>query len=73
VFSILPQQRRTVAVTGTGDTITIGQVKAVAQTVKTVGGSDRLTELLGLVREVGGMKKFKDLLEAMSVGETSKP
>ena len=45
--------------------ITFEQVKAVAQTVK-VGGLDRLNELLGLVREVGGLKKFKDLLEAMS-------
>jgi hypothetical protein len=34
--------------------------------VKVVGGFDRLNELLGLVREVGGLKKFKDLLEAMS-------
>jgi hypothetical protein len=46
--------------------ITFEQVKAVAQTVKVVGGLDRLNELLGLVREVGGLKKFKDLLEAMS-------
>jgi len=48
------------------DTVTFEQVKAVAQTVKVVGGFDRLNELLGLVREVGGLKKFKDLLEAMS-------
>ncbi len=46
--------------------VTFEQVKAVAQTVKVVGGFDRLNELLGLVREVGGLKKFKDLLEAMS-------
>ena len=31
-----------------------------------VGGFNRLNELLGLVKEVGGLKKFKDLLEAMS-------
>ncbi len=48
------------------DTVTFEQVKAVAQTVKVVGGFDRLNELLGLVREVGGLKKFKDLLGAMS-------
>lgn len=50
-----------------GDTITISQVKAVAQTVKAVGGFARVNELLGLVKEVGGVKKFKDLLEAMSI------
>ena len=48
------------------DTVTFEQVKAVAQTVKVVGGFDRLNELLGLVKEVGGLKKFKDLLDAMS-------
>jgi trehalose-6-phosphate synthase len=47
-------------------TVTFEQVKAVAQTVKVIGGFDRLNELLGLIREVGGLKKFKDLLEAMS-------
>ena len=35
-------------------------------TVKTLGGSVRLYELLGLIKEVGGLKKFKDLLEAIS-------
>jgi hypothetical protein len=30
----------------------------------------RLNDLLGLIKEVGGTKKFKDLLEAMSVPET---
>jgi hypothetical protein len=50
--------------TKAGDTITISQVKAVAQMVKAVGGFDRLNGLLGLIREIGGMKKFKDLLEA---------
>ncbi|MGA2616856.1 MAG: hypothetical protein ABSF26_04545 [Thermoguttaceae bacterium] len=49
-----------------GDTVTIGQVKAVVQTAKVVGGFARLNDLLGLIREVGGMKKFKDLLEAMA-------
>ena len=33
------------------------------------GGSVRLYELLGLIKEVGGVKKFKDLVEAMSVPE----
>jgi hypothetical protein len=48
------------------DTITIAQVKAVAQTVKAVGGFARLNDLLGLIKEVGGMKKFKDLVDAIS-------
>jgi hypothetical protein len=48
------------------NTITIEQVKAVAQTVKAIGGFSRLNDLLGLIKEVGGVKRFKDLLEAMS-------
>jgi hypothetical protein len=41
----------------------------VAQTIKAIGGFDRLNELLGLIREVGGLRRFKDLLDAMSVAE----
>jgi hypothetical protein len=52
-----------------GDTITLEHIKAVAQMTRTVGGVNRLNELLGLVKEVGGVKKFKDLLEAMFVPE----
>jgi hypothetical protein len=52
-----------------GDTVTLDQIRKVAQTVKAIGGLDRLRELLELVREVGGLKKFKDLLAAMSPGE----
>jgi hypothetical protein len=51
-------------------TVTLEHVKAVALTVKSLGGFARLNELLGLIKEVGGVKKFKDLLEAMSVPET---
>ena len=54
-----------------GNTVTLEQVKAVALTVKTLGGSVRLYELLGLIKEVGGLKKFKDLAEAMTVTETA--
>ena len=50
-------------------TVTLEQVKAVALTIKTLGGSIRLCELLGLIKEVGGLKKFKDLLDAMTVPE----
>jgi hypothetical protein len=47
-------------------TVTLEHVKAVALMVKALGGSTRLNELLGLIKEVGGLKKFKDLLEAIS-------
>jgi hypothetical protein len=49
---------------------TFEQIRAVTQTVKTIGGFARLNDLLGLIKEVGGLKKFKDLLEAMSLPET---
>jgi len=58
--------------TKNGGTVTLEQVKAVAQTVKVIGGFDRLNELLGLVREVGGLRKMKELIGAMSVPETDK-
>jgi hypothetical protein len=50
-------------------TDTLEHVKAVALTIKTLGGSVRLYELLGLIKEVGGLKKFRDLLDAVSVPE----
>jgi len=55
--------------TKAGDTITLEQIRKVAQTVKTIGGFGCLNELLGLIREVGGVRKFKDLGDAMSVIE----
>jgi citrate lyase alpha subunit len=53
-----------------GATVTLEHVKAVALTTRNFGGSVRLYELLGLIKEVGGLKKFKDLLEAISGTET---
>jgi len=53
--------------TKAGDTVTFDQVRAVAQTVKAIGGVARLNDLLGLVKEVGGVRRFKDLLDAMAV------
>ena len=47
-------------------------MKAVAETVKTIGGFGRLKELLEVIREVGGLKKFKDLLEAMAATEADR-
>jgi hypothetical protein len=51
------------------DSITLEHIKAVAQMTRTVGGVNRLNEMLGLVKEIGGVKKFKDLLEAMFLPE----
>ncbi len=47
------------------NTVTVEQVRAVAQTIKAIGGFERLDGLLGLIREVGGLRRFKDLLDAM--------
>ena len=58
-----------VAAEKAASTVTFEQIRAVTQTVQVIGGFARLHELLGLVKEVGGVKKFKDLLEAMSVPE----
>jgi hypothetical protein len=51
------------------DTITLEQVRKVAQTIKTLGGYNGLTEMLEVIKELGGVKKFKDLAEAMTVTE----
>ena len=48
------------------NTVTVEQVRAVTQTVKTIGGADHLNELLGLIKAVGGLRRFKDLLDAMT-------
>ena len=59
----------TAVVEKTADTVTFDQLRAVTQTIKVIGGVNRLNELLGLVKEVGGLRKMKDLLEAMSVAD----
>jgi hypothetical protein len=51
-------------------TVSLEHVRAAALTIKALGGYGPLNELLGLIKEVGGVKKFKDLLEAISVPET---
>ena len=56
--------------TTNGGTITLDQVKKVACTVKTLGGFQRVLEVLEVIKELGGVKKFKDLAEAMTVPET---
>ena len=52
-----------------GNAITLEQIKMVGQMVKTIGGFGRLHEMLAVIKEVGGLKKFKDLLDAMAVAE----
>jgi hypothetical protein len=51
-------------------TITLDVVKKVAHTVRKLGGVHQLNELLDVIKEVGGAKKFKDLAEAMAGAET---
>ena len=53
--------------TTNGGTITLDQVKKVAQTIQTLGGYQRVTEVLEVIKELGGVKKFRDVAEAMSV------
>jgi hypothetical protein len=52
-----------------GDIVTIAQVRVVAELVAVVGGFDRCHELLGVIREVGGLKRMKDLLEALAAAQ----
>ena len=53
-----------------GGTITLDQVKKVAHTIKSLGGFQRVIEVLEVIKELGGVKKFKDLAEAMTVPDT---
>jgi len=53
----------------TAGTITLEQVKQVAQTVKSLGGLQRATEMLDVIKELGGAKKFRELAEAIAVPE----
>ena len=54
-----------------GGTFTLDQVKKVAYTISTMGGFQRMEEVLAVVKEMGGVKKLKDLAEAMTVVETN--
>ena len=55
--------------TKVGDAITIAQVRAVAQMVTLVGGFEHCHELLGVIRDVGGLKRMNDLLEALAAAQ----
>lgn len=43
--------------------ITPEQTNAVSQMIKTIGGFDRLREILVVIRDVGGVTKLRDLLD----------
>ncbi|MEN6448961.1 MAG: hypothetical protein ABFC96_00580 [Thermoguttaceae bacterium] len=62
-----PEPEKTVKV---GDAVTFEQLRAVNQAVKSIGGFARFNDLVNLIKEVGGLKKFTALLEAMSVPVT---
>ncbi len=53
-----------------GGTITLEQVKKVAHTIQTLGGFQRAIEVLAVIKELGGVKKFRDLAEAMTVTDS---
>ena len=50
-------------------TITLEHIRAVSQSVKAMGGFARLNELLGIIREVGGLRRFRDLVDAITITE----
>ena len=53
--------------TKTATAVTLDQIKAVGEMVKTIGGFHHLHEMLAVIKEVGGLKKFRDLLDAIAV------
>jgi hypothetical protein len=52
------------------DSARMSWLAPVAQSVKAMGGFQRMTEILEVIKEAGGVKKFKDLAEAMIATET---
>jgi hypothetical protein len=52
-------------------TITLEQIRKVGHTIQAMGGFQRMTEVLEVIKEAGGLKKFKDLAEAMSATATA--
>jgi uncharacterized Zn finger protein (UPF0148 family) len=64
-----PEPAKVEKPTKVADAITITQVRAVAELVTLVGGFDRCHELLAAIHDVGGLKRMKDLLEALSAAQ----
>ena len=50
------------------DGISIDQIKAVGEMVRSVGGFGCFREMLDTIRAVGGLKRLRNLLEAMEIG-----
>ncbi|MHB8956528.1 MAG: hypothetical protein ACYC4U_26385 [Pirellulaceae bacterium] len=57
--------------TKVGDVITITQLRAVADLVTAVGGFERCHEMLDVIQDVGGMRRIKNVLEAMATAQVS--
>jgi hypothetical protein len=51
------------------DAITIAQIRAVAELITAVGGFDRCHAFLSVIRDVGGLRRMKDLLEALAAAQ----
>lgn len=51
------------------DSIAIAQIRAVTRTVHAAGGYDRFQQLLGLICEVGGLRRIKDPLDAKAAAQ----
>jgi hypothetical protein len=47
-------------------TVSLDHVRAAARMVSALGGQVRVNELLDLIKDVGGAKKFRDLVDAIS-------
>jgi hypothetical protein len=54
----------------TADMVTVEQVKKVAELMKTLGGFRGVDKVLETVRDLGGVKKFRELVAAISASET---
>jgi arginine repressor len=50
--------------------LSVDQVKKVSLLMKTLGGYQRVVEVLDTVKELGGVKKFKELAAAIAGVET---
>lgn len=50
--------------------LTVDQVKKVSLLMKTLGGFKAVNEVLDTVKEIGGVKKFKELAAAIAGTET---
>ena len=46
--------------------VSLDHVRAASRMVSAVGGQVRVNELLDLIKDIGGAKKFRDLVDAIS-------